>query len=164
MVTRAELLKDAGEQKAAERREEAKQQRERAAWRKQKDAEDLLRAQTLVDGELGDALKRWNLDKHYGMCKSRKVRLDESRCWHEYEHMPGAWGEIYGDRFCLDIDPDKDSDAMRELIKNLEEAGFHARRVSEEHQNLESYTDAQGQAFRELPGTHLEWFLEIDWS
>jgi hypothetical protein len=134
MVTKRELQEDTARRaKLAE--EAARREQE---WRKGQGDRDLKRAKGLLNGELGEALKRLNA------VGQKMVRLGESSVW----RVDGP--EVYDEKFMLGFDPRPSYEPTLVLIKHLHEAGFAAFVEAVEERDYG-------------PGTHLLYFLVIDW-
>lgn len=114
----------------------------------------MARAKGLLEGELGEFLRRVNKE-------ANKVMLDCYRCWKPGEHWPKQ--ELYGEEFELKFDPRPDYAPTKELLRQLRKAGFTARVTVEEKGNYEYVTTADGYDIVDAPGTHKVYCLEIEW-
>lgn len=156
MVTKAQLQLANKKQKLKEKNEKVKSQREDRAFIKSMNRSDLKRAETVLDGELGEALTRWNTS---GL---KCVEIDGCRNWKIGTTWPRD--ELYGEKFILGFTPNPKSAATKLLLKKLKLAGFNAKVKKEEEGNCESYVTADGQGIQSVPGTHSVYYLVIDWS
>ncbi len=166
MVTRADLFADdeAAVRKAAEDKKRSD------AWTKQYRAEklvkDMERAKTVLDGELGELLKKMNAGTSCFKKEKngRIISIAQHKVWYKSEHKPpyDGWKEEY-ERFTLGFMPDPTYKPTKILIKKLHGAGFGARTVAVEKENLHFVNDADGGGFEPSGGTHTIYCLEITW-
>lgn len=153
MVTKKQLQQAARKQAQEEAAKKRRSEESDAKWRAEYDAKNADRARTLLDGELGQALVRWN---KAGM---RQIKLDQCRVWKVEDG-----NEVYGDPFDLGFVPAPDYQPTKILLAALKKAGYEARISAEEEGNVEFQHFSDGMGPVSVPGTHTVHYLIIDWS
>lgn len=114
-------------------------------------------AKTLVKGALGELIEKMDAE---GVTD---IRLgNHRRVWKPYEYNDG-WSQAYGHECPLEFAPVPDKKYTKMLITRLRRAGFSAKVETEDHQNYEYVTTADGYDIEDRPGTHKVHFLRISW-
>jgi len=152
MVTREELLNETEERRAKEEADKKHSEERRHKWQIRQRKKDVARAEGLLDGDLGEFLRKLNREDIH------RIELQGHRVW-----KGQGKNEYYMPRFALGFTPQPQAKATKVLIEKLEEAGFRARSITRQYQNYETVITADGYDFVDKPGTHPEYFLEICW-
>jgi hypothetical protein len=152
MVTKRELQEDDALRARLAKEQAQKQAQSSEEWRKEREARDRKRAKDLLNGELGEAIKRWNAAGH------KRVKLQENSAW------KADGGEIYSEPFKLGFEPRLQYEPTSILCKHLHEAGFAAFVEKVTERNRDCVSTADGYEFVDAPGWHDRDYLVIDWS
>lgn len=158
MVTKADLMKDAADLARKEQDAECKRVVDAEARNREFDKRNCERAETLLDNELGQALRRWNLLKDFLGEPLRCVRMDASQV---FKHSGTDVYELHDEEFSLGFYPNPNEKPVKILIEKLREAGFKAQVVTEQVENGHYGGDGD---WKDEPGSHDAHYLEIDWS
>lgn len=155
MVTKKELLED--DKRRAVEEEKMKKQSEKSLAEFERDwrARDEKRAKGLVKGDLGEFIKKMNSEG------AKTLKIDQFRTWHLGTHRD--WDENYGSPFVLDFDPEPDCEPTKILVRSLRNAGFTVKLETEQKQNCEYFTTADGYSSRSVPGIHSEHSIVVSW-
>lgn len=158
MLTKRGLLKELSHDKqveeAAKRQEEVRQAAQNRRW----EQEAITRAEGLLAGSLGEAIRRWAKGTDYSGKPIKRVKLEGYRNW----WVSGdRFSEIYGDNFQLRFSVAPDSKPTDILVESLKDAGFYAAVITEQESNGGYGKDGEWES---APGTHDKHYLVIDWS
>lgn len=156
-MTRDELLKDDIELAKKEKKEKEESERRSKELHERMLREDTELANTLLDGELGEFIRRMNAEK------TKKIKLNNHQTFRHSPDSTWEWTETYGDKFRLTFCPDPNYKPTKILIKNLRKAGFEAEAHTEVRGNVCWESDADGGGMVSCPGTHEEYSIIISW-
>lgn len=162
MVTKAELSRQRTDQ-MAEEAEQAKLDAQEAKQEAAKEeAEDMGRVETMLDTSLGELLEAANAE---GLTT---IRLGTYHVWRLSETQLQAWDtwdRYFGYQSPLNFYPKKGYPPTTRLVQILEQAGFHVSLDWSRHSNSRSEpTSDGGFTFEKEPGTHIVYYLRIDWN
>ena len=154
MLTKDDLLQDDAERAKEEKRRKKESDKfwakERARW----EAEHMAKVRGPFS-ELDDLLRKLNAEGH------KTVRFDQHHTWirkHE------EWSEYYSGRSPLDFEPKKEYPPTMVLVRKLRRGGFSVKLETEDHQNVQFVTTADGYNIIDAPGTHPVYYMRISWK
>ena len=140
-MTRDDLLKDDIEIAKKEKREKEESEQYWKEFRERMLKDDTELAKTLLDGELGEFIRRMNAQK------VKKVKLKNHQTFRHTPNSTWEWEETYGDKFRLRFCPEPNYKPTKLLIKNLRKAGLEAKSHTEVCGNVCWESDADGGGF-----------------